>query len=108
MDHFTKGRIGFNVVTSYTKNAEDNGLGVMLPHDERSDRTNQCFDIVPVVQPGSHEDFVTAAIPELQWRGIERVSGSIGSSRVAMETRKESVERNSNGLDRVGIESCGR
>ena len=108
MDHFTKGRIGFNVVTSYMKNAEGNDLGVMLPHDERYDRTDRYLDIVPVEQPGSHEDFVTAAIPELQWRGIERISGSIGSSRVAMETRKESVERNSNGLDRVGIESCGR
>jgi len=56
LDHFTKGRIGFNVVTSYMKNAEDNGLGVMLPHDERYDRADEYLDVVYKLWEGSWAD----------------------------------------------------
>ena len=36
LDHLTKGRVGWNVVTSYLENAAKNlGLNTQVPHDER-------------------------------------------------------------------------
>ena len=32
------------------------------------------FNVTPVVQPGSHEDFVHLVVPELQRRGLFRKS----------------------------------
>lgn len=46
LDHFTGGRIGWNVVTSYMKNAQDNGLGAALPHDERYDQADDYMEAV--------------------------------------------------------------
>ena len=46
LDHLTKGRVGWNVVTSYVKNAEYNGLGTMLPHDERYERAEEFMEVV--------------------------------------------------------------
>ena len=56
LDHFTKGRVGWNVVTSYVKNAEYNGLGVMLPHDERYERAEEYMDVVYQLLEASWED----------------------------------------------------
>ena len=38
LDHYTNGRVGWNVVTSYLKNAEENGLGTFLRlcHDRQN------------------------------------------------------------------------
>lgn len=41
LDHLTRGRVGWNVVTSYLPDAERNGLGKILPHDERYDRADE-------------------------------------------------------------------
>ncbi|WP_199434059.1 LLM class flavin-dependent oxidoreductase [Qaidamihabitans albus] len=41
LDHLTRGRIAWNVVTSYLRSASDNGLGEFLPHDERYDRADE-------------------------------------------------------------------
>ncbi len=46
LDHYTKGRIGWNIVTSYVKNTQANGLGIMLPHDQRYDRAEEYMDVV--------------------------------------------------------------
>ena len=46
LDHYTKGRIGWNVVTSYVKNTQANGLGEFLPHDERYERAEEFMDVV--------------------------------------------------------------
>jgi FMN-dependent oxidoreductase (nitrilotriacetate monooxygenase family) len=46
LDHLTKGRVGWNVVTSYLPDAEKNGLGKMLPHDERYDRADEYMEVV--------------------------------------------------------------
>ncbi|HEV2371926.1 MAG TPA: LLM class flavin-dependent oxidoreductase [Streptosporangiaceae bacterium] len=41
LDHLTRGRIGWNIVTSYLRSAEGNGLGCYLDHDERYDRADE-------------------------------------------------------------------
>src|SRR6185437_12671082 len=46
LDHLTRGRIGWNVVTSYLPDAEKNGLGKILPHDERYDRADEYMEVV--------------------------------------------------------------
>ena len=56
LDHFTQGRIGWNVVTSYMKNAEANGLGAALPHDERYDQADDYLEAVYKLWEGSWAD----------------------------------------------------
>jgi FMN-dependent oxidoreductase (nitrilotriacetate monooxygenase family) len=46
LDHLTKGRVGWNVVTSYLPDAEKNGLGKILAHDERYDRADEYMEVV--------------------------------------------------------------
>jgi FMN-dependent oxidoreductase (nitrilotriacetate monooxygenase family) len=46
LDHFTDGRIGWNIVTSYLPSAYENGMGQMLPHDERYDRADEYLEVV--------------------------------------------------------------
>lgn len=41
LDHLTRGRIGWNIVTSYLRSAEDNGLGRYLDHDQRYERADE-------------------------------------------------------------------
>lgn len=45
LDHLTRGRVGWNVVTSYLPDAEKNGLGKVLPHDERYDRADEYMEV---------------------------------------------------------------
>lgn len=45
LDHFTRGRVGWNIVTSYLSSAARNGLGEMLEHDERYDRADEYMDV---------------------------------------------------------------
>ena len=56
LDHFTKGRIGWNIVTSYVKNTEANGLGEFLPHDERYERAEEYMDVVYKLWEASWEE----------------------------------------------------
>lgn len=46
LDHLTGGRVGWNVVTSYLRDAEANGLGRLLPHDERYERAEEYMKVV--------------------------------------------------------------
>jgi FMN-dependent oxidoreductase (nitrilotriacetate monooxygenase family) len=47
MDHLSKGRIGWNVVTSSEDQAAQNyGIDALPPHDERYDRAEEFIDIV--------------------------------------------------------------
>nr|WP_229667469.1 LLM class flavin-dependent oxidoreductase [Micrococcus flavus] len=47
LDHFTAGRIGWNIVTSYQDSAARNlGLEQQLPHDERYDRADEYLDAI--------------------------------------------------------------
>jgi FMN-dependent oxidoreductase (nitrilotriacetate monooxygenase family) len=56
LDHLTDGRIGWNIVTSYLADAERQGLGRALPHDERYDRADEYMDVLYQLWEGSWED----------------------------------------------------
>jgi len=45
LDHFTRGRIGWNVVTSYLRSAAANGLGELLEHDARYDKAEEYMEV---------------------------------------------------------------
>src|ERR1039458_8577330 len=56
LDHLTRGRIGWNIVTSYLKSAEGNGLGEYLHHDERYDRADEYLEVCRALWERSWED----------------------------------------------------
>jgi FMN-dependent oxidoreductase (nitrilotriacetate monooxygenase family) len=57
LDHLTKGRIGWNIVTSYLPNAACNfGLSDEVPHDERYRRAEEYLDVLYKLWEGSWDD----------------------------------------------------
>lgn len=57
VDHLTKGRIGWNVVTSYLDNAARNhGLPAQLQHNDRYDRAEEYLEVLYKLWEGSWED----------------------------------------------------
>jgi len=68
LDHFTRGRIGWNIVTSYQDSAARNlGLECQLPHDERYDRADEYLDAMyrqfeGAVEPGAVLADATAGV----------------------------------------------
>lgn len=57
LDHLTKGRFGWNVVTSYLPNAARNfGLADELSHSERYDRAHEYLDVLYKLWEGSWDD----------------------------------------------------
>jgi FMN-dependent oxidoreductase (nitrilotriacetate monooxygenase family) len=57
LDHLTKGRVGWNIVTSYLPNAAENfGLSGEVPHDERYHIANEYVDVLYKLWEGSWED----------------------------------------------------
>jgi long-chain alkane monooxygenase len=57
VDHLTKGRIGWNVVTSYLDNAARNhGLTGQIQHDDRYDRAEEYLDVLYKLWEGSWDD----------------------------------------------------
>lgn len=57
LDHLTKGRIGFNVVTSYLESAARNlGLDAQLDHDLRYDMGDEFMEVVYKLWEASWED----------------------------------------------------
>ncbi|WP_348786563.1 LLM class flavin-dependent oxidoreductase [Leifsonia sp. NPDC080035] len=62
LDHLTKGRIGWNVVTSYLPNAARNfGLDDEVPHDERYRRAEEYLDVLYKLWEGSWDDDAVVA-----------------------------------------------
>lgn len=54
LDHLTRGRIAWNIVTSYQRSATENlGLGDLVPHDERYDRADEFMDVVYALWEGT-------------------------------------------------------
>ena len=45
LDHFTNGRVGWNIVTSYLSSAQRNGIGEMLEHDERYAKADEYMEV---------------------------------------------------------------
>lgn len=57
LDHLTKGRVGWNVVTSYLDSAARNlGLDHQVPHDERYTRADEFLEVCYKLWEGSWED----------------------------------------------------
>jgi FMN-dependent oxidoreductase (nitrilotriacetate monooxygenase family) len=57
LDHLTRGRIGWNIVTGYLDSAaRAMGLDGQLPHDERYDRADEYLDVMYQLWEGSWED----------------------------------------------------
>jgi FMN-dependent oxidoreductase (nitrilotriacetate monooxygenase family) len=57
LDHLTKGRFGWNVVTSYLPNAARNfGLADELDHGQRYERAHEYLDVLYKLWEGSWED----------------------------------------------------
>jgi FMN-dependent oxidoreductase (nitrilotriacetate monooxygenase family) len=56
LDHITKGRIAWNVVTSYsTSSAQANGLDSITPHDKRYEKAHEYLDLCYSLWEGSWE-----------------------------------------------------
>ncbi len=56
LDHFTGGRVGWNIVTSYLESACRNGLGEMLAHDQRYERAEEYMEAVYKLWEASWEE----------------------------------------------------
>ncbi|GAE08063.1 NtaA/DmoA family FMN-dependent monooxygenase [Paenibacillus sp. JCM 10914] len=57
LDHLTKGRMAWNIVTSYLPNAAQNfGLDTMVGHDERYDMADEYLEVVYKLWEGSWQD----------------------------------------------------
>ncbi len=57
VDHLTKGRVGWNVVTSYLSNAARNfGLPDQIAHDERYDRADDFLEVCYKLWEGSWDE----------------------------------------------------
>lgn len=62
LDHLTKGRIGWNIVTSYLPNAARNfGLDDEVPHDERYRRAEEYLEVLYKLWEGSWDDDAVVA-----------------------------------------------
>jgi FMN-dependent oxidoreductase (nitrilotriacetate monooxygenase family) len=62
LDHLTKGRVAWNVVTSYLPSAARNlGFGDLPPHDERYDRAEEYLEVCYKLWEGSWEDDAVVA-----------------------------------------------
>jgi FMN-dependent oxidoreductase (nitrilotriacetate monooxygenase family) len=68
LDHLTRGRVGWNIVTSYLPNAARNfGLDDEIPHDTRYEIADEFLDVVYKLWEGSWDDDAVIADRE---RGI--------------------------------------
>jgi FMN-dependent oxidoreductase (nitrilotriacetate monooxygenase family) len=57
LDHLTRGRVGWNIVTSYLPNAARNfGLTDEIPHDRRYEIADEYLDVVYKLWEGSWDD----------------------------------------------------
>ncbi|RUQ20638.1 LLM class flavin-dependent oxidoreductase [Kocuria sp. HSID16901] len=62
LDHLTKGRVGFNVVTSYLPSAAENqGLPRQIEHDTRYEIAEEFLDVCYKLWEGSWEDDAVVA-----------------------------------------------
>ena len=56
IDHLTKGRVGWNIVTGYLPSANLNMGTVELPHDERYELADEYMEVIYKLLEGSWED----------------------------------------------------
>lgn len=64
LDHLSKGRVGWNIVTSYLESAARNfGLDTQIPHDERYEIASEYLDVMYKLWEGSWRDDAVARDP---------------------------------------------
>ena len=64
LDHLTKGRVGWNVVTGYLPSAARNmGHDDQLEHDDRYDQADEYLEVLYKLWEGSWEDDAVVARP---------------------------------------------
>ncbi|WP_205473410.1 LLM class flavin-dependent oxidoreductase [Nocardioides sp. SYSU D00038] len=56
LDHLTRGRVGWNIVTGYLDSAARNLGGTQLPHDQRYDHAEEYLEVVRRLWEESWED----------------------------------------------------
>ncbi|WP_129660841.1 LLM class flavin-dependent oxidoreductase [Rothia uropygialis] len=65
LDHFTDGRVAWNIVTSYQDSAAKNlGMAGQIPHDERYDRADEYMEVMYKLFEGSFGPDAVKADPE--------------------------------------------
>ncbi|MWV62592.1 NtaA/DmoA family FMN-dependent monooxygenase [Helicobacter saguini] len=64
LDHLTKGRVGWNIVTGYLPAANRNMGASELPHDERYDMADEYMEVIYKLLEGSWEDDAVIADKE--------------------------------------------
>lgn len=71
LDHLTKGRVAWNVVTSYLKSAATNlGLETQVPHDERYNIAEEFMEVCYKLWEGSWEDGAVLSPAEASAKGV--------------------------------------
>lgn len=64
LDHLTKGRVGWNIVTGYLESAARNhGLDTITPHADRYDIADEYTEVLYKLWEGSWEDDAVGAAP---------------------------------------------
>jgi long-chain alkane monooxygenase len=65
LDHLTKGRVGWNIVTSYLESGAKNiGMDAQVRHDNRYDIADEYMEVLYKLWEGSWEDDAVVADPE--------------------------------------------
>ena len=73
LDHLTKGRFGWNIVTSYLPNAARNfGLDGEIPHDRRYELADEYLDVLYKLWEGSWDDDAVVVRPRAAHRDRPR------------------------------------
>ena len=77
LDHLTKGRIAWNIVTSYQDSAARNlGMAGQIPHDERYDRADEFMEVMYKLFEHSVENDAVVADPDSGvWVDPEKIRG---------------------------------
>ncbi|KAE9372899.1 xenobiotic compound monooxygenase, DszA family [Stipitochalara longipes BDJ] len=75
VDHYSNGRVAWNIVTSFLESAARNlGLNTQIEHDERYSIADEFMDVVYKLWEGSWQDgAVTKDIPNSQYADASRI-----------------------------------
>ncbi|GMK57997.1 hypothetical protein CspeluHIS016_0500290 [Cutaneotrichosporon spelunceum] len=78
LDHLTKGRVAWNIVTSYLKSAATNlGLEMQVPHDERYNIAEEFMEVCYKLWESSWEDDAVLQPMEAAEKGIYADPGKV-------------------------------
>lgn len=107
LDHLTKGRVGWNIVTSYLESAAKAfGLDEQIPHDQRYERAEEYLEVVYKLLEGSwKEDSRIKDAASGRYSASERVRAIEHNGWVAEDFRSTYVSWKANSLSESISES---